>query len=81
MKKKKYTVRVNCPCFEDIDVIAKTDKEAIEIAEHEFQCSANAPGDSSEILTKGEFVFDCGNHCKHCKLIFVCPDTHKESAT
>lgn len=46
---KKYTVRVNCPCFEDIEVLAETPAKAGEIALSKFRC----PGNDGEV---GEVV-------------------------
>ena len=40
-KDKKYTVLVNCPCFQNIEVVAKDETEAEEIATLKFQCPAN----------------------------------------
>lgn len=40
----KYTIRVNCACFQDIEVEAESLEEAQEKAEGIFNC----PGDSPE---------------------------------
>ena len=49
---KKYQIRVNCACFDDIVVEAKNLEEAKELAENQFNCSANAPeaSDMWEVL-------------------------------
>lgn len=45
----KYKVRINCPCFQDIEVEAENEEEAKEQALMEFQC----PGYEGEF---GEFL-------------------------
>ncbi len=47
---KKYIIRINCACFEDIEVEAKNKEEAIELAQLKFNCSGNSP-EFGEILT------------------------------
>ncbi len=51
----KYMVRINCACFEDIEVEAKNKEEAIELAKLEFNCNGDSP-EFGEILSinKGE---------------------------
>lgn len=41
---KKYTVRVNCPAFVDLELEAKNKEEAIKKAENAFTC----PGGKGE---------------------------------
>lgn len=50
---KKYVIRINCPCFEDIEVEAKSEKEAIQMAIDEFTC----PGGAAEFceVLKNEY--------------------------
>jgi len=40
---KKYTIRINCGCFQDIEVEAENSKEAIEQAKIEFSCMGDSP--------------------------------------
>ena len=40
---KKYLIRINCSYFEDIEVEAINKKEAIELAENEFNCDGASP--------------------------------------
>ncbi len=46
---KKYTVRINCACYEDIEVEANNREEAKENALRDFTCS----GDEGEFC---EFI-------------------------
>ena len=47
---KKYTVRINCPCYEDIEVFATNEKEAEKLAISEFNCPGGA-AEFCEILS------------------------------
>ena len=40
---KKYKIRVNCGCFEDIEIDAESLEEARALAELAFNCPANSP--------------------------------------
>lgn len=40
---KKYSVRVNCACFEDFEIEANSKQEAARKAEELFRCHGNAP--------------------------------------
>ncbi len=46
---KKYTIRINCPCFEDIEVEAADEGLAIQEAENLFNCSGGR-GEFEEVL-------------------------------
>ncbi len=45
---KSYVIRVNCPCFEDIEVEADSIEGAKEIAILKFQCPCNGIGEINE---------------------------------
>ena len=40
---KTYTIRINCACFEDIEIEAVNKEEAIKLAENKFNCPADSP--------------------------------------
>ena len=52
---KKYIIRINCSCFEDIEVEAENKEEAINQAKIEFNCNGGSP-EFGEIISiiKGE---------------------------
>ena len=73
---KKYKVRINCPCFQDIDVVAKTQKEAVERAHIEFQCPGDTRGESPEILSRETWV--CSGNCDKCEFVSYCLEAYKD---
>ena len=46
----KYVIRINCSYFEDIEVDAENEQEAIEQAEIKFNCAGGCP-EFSEVLS------------------------------
>ena len=46
---KKYTIRVNCPCFQDIEIEASDEGLAIQEAENKFNCPGGR-GEFCEVL-------------------------------
>lgn len=49
---KRYVIRVNCGCFEDIEVFANSEAEANEEAEKQFTCWGDSP-EATEIIEQG----------------------------
>ncbi len=47
---KRYIIRINCACFQDIEVKAESEEEATETALNEFQCPADSP-ELGEVIT------------------------------
>lgn len=46
---KKYIIRVNCPSFQDIEVEAESEEEAIDIACSQFNCEG-AGGEFEKVI-------------------------------
>ncbi len=50
---KKYKIRINCACHDDVEVEANNKEEAIEKAENDYHCDGNS-GEFCEFLERGE---------------------------